>query len=55
LLAAVMLLIVLALVIAAIVILSTPEPTRIVLKNVIYEHVQDAASALRQLVSENTQ
>jgi hypothetical protein len=45
----------LALAIVAVVVLSAPAPTKIVLRNVVYSDVQQAASALKQLVSENTQ
>jgi serine/threonine protein kinase len=41
-------------VIAAIVILSAPAPTKITLRNVIYEDAQESAEALKQLVNENT-
>jgi hypothetical protein len=44
----------LALVIVAIVLITAPSPTRVVLRNVVYSDVQQAASALKQLVSENT-
>ena len=44
----------LALVIVAIVLITAPSPTRVVLRNVVYTDVQQAASALKQLVSENT-
>jgi eukaryotic-like serine/threonine-protein kinase len=47
-------LIVLVLVIVAIVLISAPAPTRVVLRNVVYSDVQQAAAALKQLVSENT-
>jgi hypothetical protein len=40
--------------IAAIVILSSPAPTKVTLRNVFYNDVQESAEALRQLVSENT-
>jgi eukaryotic-like serine/threonine-protein kinase len=45
----------LALAIVAAVVLSAPAPTKVVLRNVVYSDVQQAASALKQLVSENTQ
>jgi hypothetical protein len=44
----------LALVIVAIVLATTPASTRVVLRNVVYEDVQQTAAALKQLVSENT-
>jgi beta-lactam-binding protein with PASTA domain len=53
LLAAVMLL-TLAVVIVATVIATTPTPTKIVLRNVVYSDVHEASSALKQLVAENT-
>jgi serine/threonine protein kinase len=40
--------------IAAIVILSAPAPTKITLRNVFYNDVQESAEALKQLVGENT-
>jgi serine/threonine-protein kinase len=40
--------------IAAIVILTAPAPTRITLRNVVYNDAQETAEALKQLVSENT-
>ncbi len=45
---------VLALLIVAIVLISAPAPTKVVLRNVVYSDVQQAATALKQLVSENT-
>jgi serine/threonine-protein kinase len=44
----------LVLVIVAIVLITTPSSTRVVLRNVVYNDVQQASSALRSLVSENT-
>jgi serine/threonine protein kinase len=41
-------------VIAAIVILSAPAPTKITLRNVVYEDAHESAEALKQLVNENT-
>jgi eukaryotic-like serine/threonine-protein kinase len=41
-------------VIVAIVVITAPAPTRVVLRNVVYSDVQQASSALKQLVSENT-
>jgi serine/threonine-protein kinase len=40
--------------IAAIVILSAPAPTKVTLRNVFYNDVQESAEALKQLVGENT-
>jgi serine/threonine-protein kinase len=45
----------LALAIVAVVVLTAPAPTKVVLRNVVYSDVQRASSALKQLVSENTQ
>jgi serine/threonine-protein kinase len=47
-------LLVVALVVVAIVLITAPAPTRVVLRNVVYSDVQQAAGALKQLVSENT-
>jgi len=47
-------LLVLALAIVAVVIATAPGPTKIVLRNVVYSDVQQASSALKQLVAENT-
>lgn len=44
-----------ALAIVAVVILTAPSSTRVVLRNVVYSDVHQASSALKQLVSENTQ
>jgi eukaryotic-like serine/threonine-protein kinase len=41
-------------VIAAIVVLSAPAPTKITLRNVVYEDAKESAEALRQLVEQNT-
>jgi serine/threonine-protein kinase len=41
-------------VIAAIVVLSAPAPTKITLRNVVYNDAQESAEALKQLVNENT-
>ncbi len=41
-------------VIAAIVAATAPAPTRVVLRNVVYNDVEQASVALKQLVSENT-
>jgi eukaryotic-like serine/threonine-protein kinase len=40
--------------IAAIVALSAPAPTKITLRNVVYTDVQESAEALKQLVEQNT-
>ncbi len=44
----------LALVVVAIVVITAPSQTKVVLRNVVYSDVQQASSALKQLVSENT-
>jgi serine/threonine protein kinase len=44
----------LALVIVAIVLITAPSQTRVVLRQVVYTDVQQASSALKSLVSENT-
>jgi serine/threonine protein kinase len=41
-------------VIAAIVAITAPAPTRVILRNVVYNDVERASGALKQLVSENT-
>ncbi len=41
-------------VIAAIVVITAPAPTKVVLRNVVYTDVEQASLALKQLVSENT-
>jgi len=41
-------------VIAAIVVITAPAPTRVVLRKVVYTDVEQASVALKQLVSENT-
>jgi eukaryotic-like serine/threonine-protein kinase len=41
-------------VVAIIVAVTTPAPTRVVLRNVVYSDVEQASQALKQLVSENT-
>jgi len=41
-------------VIAAIVVVTAPAPTKVVLRNVVYTDVEQASLALRQLVSQNT-
>jgi hypothetical protein len=43
-----------ALVIVAVVLITAPSPTRVVLRNVVYNDVQQASAALKALVSENT-
>jgi eukaryotic-like serine/threonine-protein kinase len=45
----------LALAVVAIVVLTAPSSTRVVLRNVVYNDIQQTSSALKQLVSENTQ
>jgi serine/threonine-protein kinase len=47
-------LLVLAAAIAAVVLITAPASTKVSLRNVVYHDVQQASSALRQLVSENT-
>jgi eukaryotic-like serine/threonine-protein kinase len=54
LLPAILVLLAIAVVIVAVVIATTPAPTKVVLRNVVYSDVQQASSALKQLVSENT-
>jgi serine/threonine protein kinase len=54
LLLAVLMLLVLAVAIAAVVIVTAPAETKVVLRNVVYSDVQQATSALKSLVSENT-
>jgi serine/threonine-protein kinase len=41
-------------IIALIVVLSAPAPTKITLRNVVYNDAQETAEALKQLVNENT-
>jgi eukaryotic-like serine/threonine-protein kinase len=41
-------------VVALIVVLSSPAPTKVTLRNVVYNDAQESAEALRQLVGENT-
>jgi serine/threonine-protein kinase len=55
LLVALLVLLALALAIVAAVVLTAPAPTKVVLRNVVYSDVQQASSALKQLVSQNTQ
>jgi beta-lactam-binding protein with PASTA domain len=52
---ALLVLLALALAIVAAVVLTAPAPTKVVLRNVVYSDVQQASSALKQLVSQNTQ
>jgi eukaryotic-like serine/threonine-protein kinase len=54
LLPAALVLLTIAVAIVAIVIATAPEPTKVVLRNVVYSDVQQASAALKQLVSENT-
>jgi len=51
---AIVMLLTLAVVIIAVVVATAPAPTKIVLRNVVYSDVQEASSALKQLVAENT-
>ena len=46
---------VIVLAVVAVVLISAPSPTRVVLRNVVYRDVGQASSALKQLISENTQ
>jgi len=55
LLVSVLALLALALAIVAVVVLTASAPTKVMLRNVVYSDVQRASSALKQLVSENTQ
>jgi serine/threonine protein kinase len=55
LLAAILALLVIAVAVVAVVLATTPAPTRVVLRNVVYQDVHKASTALRQLISENTQ
>ncbi len=55
LLVAILTLLALAVVVVAAVVITAPAPTKVVLRNVVYSDVQQASSALKQLVSENTQ
>jgi serine/threonine protein kinase len=47
-------LLLLAVVIVAVVLITAPAPTKVMLRNVVYSDVQQASSALKQLVLENT-
>ena len=40
--------------IVAVVLITAPAPTKVMLRNVVYSDVQQTSSALKQLVSENT-
>jgi serine/threonine-protein kinase len=51
---ALLVLLTIAVVIAVAVVATAPAPTKVVLRNVVYEDVQQASSALKQLVAENT-
>ncbi len=55
LLVALVALLALALAIVVVVVLTAPSSTKVVLRNVVYNDVQHTTSALKQLVSENTQ
>ncbi|HEY5045311.1 MAG TPA: protein kinase [Solirubrobacteraceae bacterium] len=50
----VLVLLTIAVAIVAIVLATAPAPTKVVLRNVVYSDVQQASSALKQLVVENT-
>ncbi len=52
---AVLILLALGGVIAAVVVLTAPGPTKITLQRVVYEDAQESAEALKQLVQNNTQ
>jgi eukaryotic-like serine/threonine-protein kinase len=54
LLPAVLVLLAIVVAIVAVVIATAPGPTKVVLRNVVYSDVQQASSALKQLVAENT-
>jgi serine/threonine protein kinase len=54
LLPAALVLLALAVAIVVVVIATAPAPTKIVLRNVVYSDVEQASSALKQLVAENT-
>jgi eukaryotic-like serine/threonine-protein kinase len=41
-------------IVAAVVVLSAPAPTKITLRNVVYEDAKESAEALKQLVEQNT-
>ncbi|HXP98965.1 MAG TPA: hypothetical protein VN845_02735, partial [Solirubrobacteraceae bacterium] len=52
---AVLLLLALGGIIAAVVVLTAPAPTKITLQRVVYEDAQESAEALKQLVQNNSQ
>jgi hypothetical protein len=54
LLLAILVLLTIAVAIVVVVVATAPAPTKVVLRNVVYSDVQQASSALKQLVSENT-
>jgi serine/threonine protein kinase len=54
LLPAILVLLAIVVVIVAVVVATAPAPTKVVLRNVVYSDVQQASSALKQLVAENT-
>jgi eukaryotic-like serine/threonine-protein kinase len=54
LLVALLALLALVVAIVVVVVVTSPAPTKVVLRNVVYSDVQQASSALKQLVSENT-
>jgi eukaryotic-like serine/threonine-protein kinase len=54
LLPAIFVLLAIVVVIVAVVVATAPAPTKVVLRNVVYTDVQQASSALKQLVAENT-
>ena len=54
LLPAIFVLLAIVVVIVAVVVATAPAPTKVVLRNVVYSDVQQASSALKQLVAENT-
>jgi predicted PurR-regulated permease PerM len=54
LLLALLALLALAVVVVAIVLITAPTETKVMLRNVVYNDVQQAAGALKQLVQENT-
>jgi hypothetical protein len=45
---------VIAAVIVVAMVITAPAPTKVMLRNVVYSDVQQASSALKQLVLENT-
>jgi serine/threonine protein kinase len=55
LLVALVALLALALVIVAAIVITAPSSSKVVLRNVVFEDVQESSQALKQLVSENTQ